>query len=206
MFNLVAASLLMVSLFIIETSGHGHLYSPISRDALWTKGYSVQAPVKDTKENNDICGHSNYSAPTVPPGCGPCGKSDFPSLLGPIVETYTVNRTIMIAVQFVDAHMGWMSFKVCPTPDALTDDCFNKYPLVVQNSPLPSADPSQYTWTHDETCSDVKYISATLPTNLLCDHCVFQWHLQGRHNSSDLAPVWRQCADVSIKMPYCDGD
>jgi len=194
----VATLLLVASVLVSEASAHGWIRDPISRDAEWTEGYP--GAVVDKHDDADICGVSPYNAPIVPAGCGPCGLADFPKS-GPIVEIYPEGSTIIMKVQLEDPHWGWMSFKVCPTPDAVTDACFDANPLTVINSPLPSNQTSQYTWNSDLSDHDLKEIRATLPAGLTCAHCIFQWQWQGNHGPNVDAPVWRQCSDISILPP-----
>ncbi|CAL7951135.1 unnamed protein product [Xylocopa violacea] len=193
--------------------GHGMLMDPISRSSAWRKSFDVEP---DYNDNELFCGGYGIQYEQNEGKCGECGD-DYAMLrprphenggiygTGVIVRNYTIGGEIInVRVKLTANHKGTFAFHLCPLEhphDLETEECFNRHPLELADGGYDVEVPStQMDFT----------IGVRLPTNVVCDHCVFRWSYRAGNNwglcddgrsSLGCGPqeTFRNCADISIR-------
>ncbi|CAF3546185.1 unnamed protein product [Adineta steineri] len=174
---------------IKQIDGHGYLADPPARSSAWMFDKEFSKCCRYYNHAEMSCGGAYHEWIVNRGKCSICGEAaDLkPTLLGmgdemylgKIVRTYTQGSTIQVTVVLTANHKGSFEFRVCsvdddPTKDA-THNCLDLNLLNVTNDirvPHKKIEPTQYQVS--DTATTV-HINVTLPQNLVCKHCVFQW-------------------------------
>ena len=85
---------------------------------------------------------------------------------------FLISQEIDISVQLTAGHLGYFEFRICSLDSSFSsedEECFDKNLLQLSNGegtkyPIPTTNAANYT------------VSAVLPSDLECQHCVLQWH------------------------------
>jgi len=179
----VALSMALVVSFAPRgCDAHGRLIQPASRGSAFRLGFDNPA---DWNDNAGVCGgHSNQK--NHDGKCGMCGDPVQGPLLheaggkfanGIITKTYTKGQKIDVTLDLTANHGGWFEFQICgPMKDKLTkitDACLKNLNILgVEGKDLP-APTTRYTMP--EKRKGKWNFSVQLPSDLVCDHCVFRW-------------------------------
>ncbi|PVD28138.1 hypothetical protein C0Q70_10723 [Pomacea canaliculata] len=169
---------LVLSLFAVPVvDGHGRLIDPPARGSAWRFGFNTPINYND---NEMSCGGLNHQWYILQGKCGVCGdrwdanprphEVGGTYATGTIVRTYTQGQTIQVTVQITSNHLGWFEFRICPVSDPtveVTLECLDTHLL-----PLASNGQTRYKIDRD---SRNYVVDLVLPSDLVCDHCVFQW-------------------------------
>ncbi|XP_003494795.1 uncharacterized protein LOC100743840 [Bombus impatiens] len=201
----------LLGILLWEIHGQGIMVDPISRSSAWRKGFPVEVNVNDHElscggptiqftQNDGLCGicGDDYAIPRPRPN-----ENGGRYGTGVIVQRYRVNDTVNVNVKLISNDLGSFSFSLCPLEgpkDFETEMCFKKYPLQLENTDNAFLLPNYQ--------KDF-YIRVQLPSNLICEHCVFRWtYVIGNHatlcygNTVKIgcAPqkTFKNCADIAI--------
>lgn len=208
--------LVILTFYIVGLNGHGRLMDPPSRNAMWRFGFPN--PVNHN-DNEVFCGGFKAQFENNQGKCGVCGdnfsekeprKHESSGLFGNgiIGKRYTMGQVITVEVEITANHMGYFTLKLCPVNDNMkkvTDECFDKYPLVLASD---NTSTSFYIPPGTPSIATLKY-DVVLPPGVVCQQCIMQWtYYTG--NSWGVCPngigklgcgdqeTFRNCADVSI--------
>ncbi|XP_065068428.1 uncharacterized protein LOC135693783 [Rhopilema esculentum] len=182
----MAASILFAVLviFIHETSGHGRLIDPPSRNAMWRFGFKNPPNYNDNELN---CGGFSVHWQKNKGKCGVCGdpagvkKHEYPGKYanGIIGEVYQEGQQIDVAVDLTSNHQGWFEFRIAKlTGKAVSGD--NRGRLVGQLLELVGGG-TRYQIPQGSG-DEVFKIKLKLPSGLICDQCVMQWWYSAGNN------------------------
>ncbi|XP_041360499.1 uncharacterized protein LOC121376787 [Gigantopelta aegis] len=201
--------LVCLVMHVQHLNGHGRLLEPPGRGSLWRFGYPV---AKNYDDNALNCGGFQVQWLKNNGRCGFCGDpydgvhkhetgGVFASNLIP--RTYSVGQIIDITIEVTANHGGYFEFHLCPK-SVLSQDCFDKYPLLVVGEGY------RYHIKSRKSPMTVN-IQAQLPPKITCDHCVFQWKWNcGQSYGRDkvkgvyckgcgMQEQFYNCADVTIE-------
>ncbi|UJR30953.1 hypothetical protein I4U23_018465 [Adineta vaga] len=144
-----------------------------------------------------ICGEAYDAKPTL------FGKGDA-MYLGKIVRRYTQGSFIPVTVVLTANHRGSFEFRLCNidnnnNQDA-TQSCLDLNLLYIVNGSTKYYVESKFTTIH---------VNVSLPANVTCKHCVFQWkyvtgNSWGQHNGRSCLGCGNQneefygCSDIAI--------
>jgi hypothetical protein len=152
-----------------------------------------------SQQGHGVCGDPVTMPTPRPHETG--GKYASPPVLA---ATYKQGQRFEAHVTLTANHMGRFSLSLCPDANALTDACFETYPLEPKWTRV-SADQNEYNVTY------------TLPPKITCSQCVLRWQYDTGNSctwsSTDeergLAPClsphapfpeqFFNCADVAIQ-------
>lgn len=98
---------------------------------------------------------------------------------GLIVAHYHPGSIFSVTVDLSAYHKGFWEFKLCPIPESTDQECFDQYPLELEEGGTlyyPDRGSTKYT------------VNYRLPPGLICDHCVLQWRYTAGNN-------WGVCAN-----------
>ncbi|OXA56335.1 uncharacterized protein LOC110848803 [Folsomia candida] len=200
-------------------SGHGRMMEPPNRSSIWRRvEYEELHPPINYNDNELFCGGFIIQYEHNDGKCGECGDS-FNSTKprenehggfygkGIITKTYTRGQEIVILVELTFGHMGYFEFRVCnlDNDQSESEACFeqnllqlsNGSPTIPTRYPIPTSGVGWYN------------IKASLPTNLVCFHCVLQWHYYAGNSWGECEDgtyaigcgpqeTFRGCADIAI--------
>jgi len=182
--SLYYVKLLLIGCFLHSdrVEGHGMLTDPPARNAMWRFGYKNPVNYND---NELYCGGFAVQWQQNGGKCGVCGDNFAnPSPReheaggkfgnGIIARRYVMGQTIDIEIDINANHWGHFELKICPVSnkkDVATQECFDKYPLVLTNNershkfyvPLDSPKTTKFNY------------QVNLPFGLTCSQCVMQW-------------------------------
>jgi len=205
-------SVLIFSFLVTGTFAHGRLRDPPSRSSAWRDGFNTPTNWND---NELYCGGFTVQWNHNGGKCGICGdpwnqpqprSNELGGTYGKgiITRTYKRGQVIDSWIELTQNHRGWYELRLCPLSghgDA-TQECFDRHVLQRADGsggriPVPSG-------------QNNFRIKIKLPDNVVCDHCVIQWHYYAG-NRWDYCPgggtatgcgpqeTFRGCADVRIQ-------
>ncbi|CAF1408670.1 unnamed protein product [Adineta ricciae] len=204
--------------------GHGYLADPPARSSAWLFDKAFDQCCRYYNHAQMFCG-GTYHQWTVNGGkCSICGEAyDLKDklfdlggkmYLGKIVRTYTQGATIPVTVVLTANHLGVFEFRVCnidndPNQDA-TQACLNLNLLNVTIETSPTGVDRESTQYPVSRTSATVRLNVTLPSNLVCKHCVFQWKYRtgnswGSFNGKACLGCGREneeffgCSDIAIR-------
>lgn len=197
-------------------TGHGFLYDPPARNAMWRFGYSNPVNYNDNElycggfsvqwSNNDgqcgVCG-DNYADPKPRPheAGGKYGN-------GVIGKVYSMGQTIDVDIDISANHWGYFELNICPVDGKNKDptqECFDQHPLMLTSNP---SSHRFYVPLDSPKITRFQY-QVDLPYGLTCSQCVIQWtYYTGntwgvcKNGTEGMGcgdqETFRNCADVSI--------
>ncbi|UJR32265.1 hypothetical protein I4U23_019730 [Adineta vaga] len=186
MFNL----LILFSFYLISIDAHGYLFEPIARSSAWLTDPSFKDCCTYSGHMEMFCGGIGHQWNNNGGKCGICGEPYDRAVklfekggrmyLGKIVQTYAQGQQIDVKIKLSANHQGYFEFRLCSldsTPNAdATQECLDNYLLTILDS--------NSTKYRDITRhgSDTITTRVQLPSNLACQHCVFQWRYTTGNN------------------------
>ncbi|KAM3957899.1 uncharacterized protein ACR2FA_008045 [Aphomia sociella] len=174
-------ALLVLSATVAYVHSHGRVLQPPSRASAWRFGFSTTPNYDDDGLN---CGGFSHQWTVNGGKCGICGdRYDDPIPRphelggvygqGVIVENYLPGSIFAATVELTASHRGSWEFKLCPDPKSNEQECFDEYPLELEDGG------TKYTPNSGSSKYEVNY---RLPSGLVCDHCVLQWRYTAGNN------------------------
>ncbi|XP_043210287.1 uncharacterized protein LOC122375146 [Amphibalanus amphitrite] len=203
-----------IASLLVAVSGHGRLQDPPCRASMWRFGYDT---LPDYTDNQLFCGGKDHEE-DMGGKCGICGdpydepqprthEIGGPYYKGYLVQNYTSGEVVTVTVNLTANHLGFFQFKICPVEGfetEATQDCLDEGILEIAGTG------STDYYVTDET--KPFYVDVQLPTDLECEHCVFQWryhcgnswgHCDNGTDGMGCGPQeeFYGCADVSVHPP-----
>ncbi|KAL4714860.1 hypothetical protein ACJJTC_012532 [Scirpophaga incertulas] len=175
------AVMLALCACVSQTQAHGRVVQPPSRASAWRRGFPTPPNYDDDGVN---CGGLYYQWGVNGGKCGVCGdaydkREPRPHELGGvygtglIVERYLAGSIISVVVDLTTSHRGSWQFKLCPDPHNNDQECFDQYPLELEEGGN----------VYYPKKGSVKYmLNYRLPSGLVCEHCVLQWRYTAGNN------------------------
>lgn len=171
---------IVVSL-LASIEAHGRVESPPSRASAWRAGFPTEPDYDDDGVN---CGGMWHQWSYNRGRCGICGdRYDAPTPRphelggrygdGIVVAHYNPGAIFTATVHLTTSHLGFWEFKLCPDPKDNAQDCFDQYPLELENGG------TKYYPKKGSVRYNVNY---RLPPGLMCEHCVLQWRYTAGNN------------------------
>ncbi|CAF1307866.1 unnamed protein product, partial [Didymodactylos carnosus] len=168
-------------LLIPLVCGHGYLQDPPARSSAWLYDPAFEQCCTYSNHMEMFCGGLQHQWNQNGGKCGICGepydKTDKvwekggSMYLGKTVRTYRKGQTIRVSVTLTANHKGYFEFRLCNvdgwSSDA-TQACLDQNVLEFADGTHRFKNVGDYGSTKIDL--DVK-----LPSNVKCDHCVFQW-------------------------------
>ncbi|XP_037293220.1 uncharacterized protein LOC119188969 [Manduca sexta] len=172
---------LTIASMLVLVAGHGRVIQPTSRASAWRAGFPTKPDYDDDGVN---CGGMWHQWSYNKGKCGICGdrydaKPPRAHELGGtygegiIVAHYLPSSVFTVTVHLTTSHKGFWEFKLCPDPHRNDQECFDEYPLELEEGG------TKYYPTRGSVKYDVNY---RLPSGLVCDHCVLQWRYTAGNN------------------------
>ncbi|XP_013416594.1 uncharacterized protein LOC106178101 [Lingula anatina] len=186
--------------------GHGRLIEPPSRSSLWRFQEFVDLVTPNYNDNELFCGGVFRQYQRNGGKCGVCGDPwDEPSPranenggiydFGITSRYYKKGQVFTTEVDLTANHKGWFEFRICPNDDPsvqVTHECLDQHLLQL-------ADGSGTRWEVNTDENKVFELRLRLPSDLLCNHCVFQWKYHtGNSWGTDDQEEFYGCADIQI--------
>jgi len=177
-----ALILLLATLLYVQMSNeHGYLIEPPSRSSAWLVDEDFNECCQYFDHAEMFCGGKRNQWKNNSGKCGICGEAwDEPVkkfekggelYLGKIVREYKRGSTIPVQVEITANHRGSFEFRLCNidgwNSDA-TQECLDQTILYLDGSL------NETKYLVEGNYSSI-LLNLTLPDNLTCDHCIFQW-------------------------------
>uniref|UniRef100_T1JDM2 Chitin-binding type-4 domain-containing protein n=1 Tax=Strigamia maritima TaxID=126957 RepID=T1JDM2_STRMM len=207
--------IILLSTLVCIVLGHGRLRDPPSRSSAWREGFNTPANYND---NELFCGGFTNQWLRNGGKCGICGdpwQNPTPRAnelggkygKGVITRTYKKGQVISTTIELTTTHKGWYELRLCPLAagtdktDA-TQECFDKH--ILQQADGSSG-------RIKVTAQKIYKVDMKLPNDVVCEHCVIQWHYNAGNNwgkcengghATGCGPqeTFRGCADVKIEL------
>ncbi|CAL8109432.1 unnamed protein product [Orchesella dallaii] len=217
---IIASSAILLLSYINSVYPHGRLMEPPSRSSLWHfEEFEEFNPPINYDDTQLYCGSKEVQWNFNDGKCGECGDSwnqtkprdnENGGLYGNgiIVRNYTRGQNISVAVELTAPHLGHFEFKVCPlrsSADVEEQSCFDRYQVQILQE---SGTEFHHELPIDNTLGWVN-VTATLPSDLTCEHCSFLWYYKTGNSWGDCGngteaigcgpqEEFRGCADITI--------
>ncbi|KAK1133216.1 hypothetical protein K0M31_014570 [Melipona bicolor] len=198
MFVKLLLNICLLGTFLQEIHGQGMMISPVSRSSAWRLGY----PVEENFHDDDLSCGGDIRFVQNHGKCGECGD-DYaavrprPNENGGIYGTGVIVKqsrfTMMVKVKLTTNNLGTFRFHLCPldqTNSLETEECFNKYPIML------SDDSYEYAVPEFQTTFNIE---VQLPY-IFCEHCAFRWTYETGKDVNGHQKIFRNCADIMIKL------
>ncbi|CAF3625173.1 unnamed protein product [Rotaria sp. Silwood1] len=211
--------LVLFPYFLISVYGHGYLFEPVARSSAWLVDSSFRQCCTWPNHMEMFCGGMGHQWNVNDGKCSICGEAYDKKVKlfekggamykGTIVKTYTQGQQIDVKVVLTANHKGYFEFRLCnldasPLADA-TQECLDRHQLIIADTNSTKfRNVSQYG-------SEMITVRVQLPSDVSCQHCVFQWKYTAG-NSWGTDPITGQsgaglgrenetfmgCSDISI--------
>lgn len=191
-------------------SGHGMVMEPVGRASRWRVDGSNPRNYNDMET---FCGGYSVQWNQFGGKCGLCGDryGDATPRLhelggtfgqGVIVKTYTQGSSVNVNVKITANHKGYFYFKICNLDsESESEACFERNAVQLSSG--------LDTYVLPSTLAGDYIVPVRLPSNLYCNHCVFQWTYVAGNNwgicpngtgTLGCGPQehFRSCSDIQI--------
>ncbi|CAF0918643.1 unnamed protein product [Adineta ricciae] len=175
--------LIFFSFCLISIDAHGYLFEPVARSSAWLVDPAFKECCTYSGHMEMFCGGIGHQWNNNGGKCGICGEPYDRAAklfekggrlyLGKVVQTYAQGQQIEVKVKLSANHQGYFEFRLCSVdnnPDAdATQECLDNHLLTVIDS---NSTKHSDIYRHG---SGMITVRVQLPSNLACQHCVFQW-------------------------------
>jgi hypothetical protein len=208
---------------------------PVGRGSMWRVGYNVE---KDYNDMSGYCGGIRHLWEVNGGKCGVCGDAyeldprphepggQFAT--GIIVKTYQEGTVFNATIDILANHYGYFELRLCQNDEPMkkvTQECFDQNLLYIydnnfDDNPLLEAEEKErlnadlvnYKYFLRSKKTGTYNVTAQLPKNLTCNHCVLQWKYHAGNNfgltdlnlnkgclgCTDRQEEFYNCADIEI--------